>query len=206
LHYSIVESLVKRYHQWEFILFALLTLLSVLYGQTTVFYVIYFFWWAELIRLVADRFFYRQNPNAQRVSEKGNSFLESLLPMGIYFVFIVVFFGFILNLKNEEITFTNLRVLLFRNWFFNLNLLFVLAHRIVLHRTQQPVQVYFGAFTPNMIVLHVSIVIGGVLMFFVVRNYPQTFTPHNLWGSVLIILPFLLLKLVVQGRARDESY
>jgi hypothetical protein len=49
-----------------------------------------------------------------------------------------------------------------------------------------------------MVVLHISIVLGGLLMFFVVKNYPTVFTPENLWGSVIIILPFFLLKAVVQ--------
>ena len=54
--FSIVESLSRRYQEWEFVLFTLLTLLSILKGQTTIFYIIYFFWWAELIRLLIDAF------------------------------------------------------------------------------------------------------------------------------------------------------
>lgn len=203
--FSIAKSLASRYQQWEFILFTLLTTLSILKGQTTVFYVIYFFWWAELVRLLVDGFWYRRNPQATLASEKGNSLAASIIPMGIYLVFIVVVFGFIANFQNENIMFANMRVLVFQNWFFNLNLLLLLAHRIVLHRTHQPVRVYLGAFTPHMIVLHVSIVVGGVLLFFVVRNYPQTFTPDNLWGSVLIIFPFLLLKILVERGVNDSG-
>jgi hypothetical protein len=200
---GIAASLLRHYQQWQFVFFTLLTLFSILSGQSTVFYVIYFFWWTEFIRLVVDGLLYRQNPNAELMSKKDNSLFSSFLPMFIYLVFIVVFFGIIANLQNQEITFINIQVLVFRNWFFNFNLLTLLIHRIVLHRTQQPVKLHFGAFTPNMIVLHVSIVVGGVLMFFVVRNYPQTFTPDNLWGSVLIILPFFILKWLVERETRD---
>ena len=203
--FSIVESISRRYQEWEFVLFTLLTLLSILKGQTTIFYIIYFFWWAELIRLLTDAFWLRGNPQAVLASEKGNTLAGAIIPMGIYLVFIVVFFGFIANFKNENIMFANMRVLVFQNWFFNLNLLLLLAHRIVLHRTHQPVRVHLGAFTPHMIVLHVSIVVGGVLLFFVVRNYPQTFTPDNLWGSVLIISPFFLLKILVEKWNKEEA-
>jgi len=35
-------------------------------------------------------------------------------------------------------------------------------------------------------------------MFFIVKPFPETFSPDNLWTSVLIILPFLLLKIGMQ--------
>lgn len=92
----------------------------------------------------------------------------------------------------------NMKALFFQNWFFNINLFFVIAERIYLHKSHQPIQVSFGGFTPNMIVLHVSIILGAIMMFFVVKKYPVTFTPENLWGSVLIALPFLLLKMGMQ--------
>ncbi len=184
-----------QYRKWDFLIFTVLTLLSILNGQTTVFYLIYFFWWNELITIVIDRILYKQNPNAVFESEKGETVFSSLFIMGIYWVFIVVFFGFIAASKNTELIMVNMQVLFFQNWFFNSNLVVIILERIFLHKTRQPLEVSFGGFTPNMVVLHISIVLGGVIMFFVVKNYPGTFTPENLWGSVLIALPFLLLKM-----------
>lgn len=40
---SIVAQPKKHLREWDFLIFALLTALSIGYGQTTVFYVIYFF-------------------------------------------------------------------------------------------------------------------------------------------------------------------
>ena len=111
-----------------------------------------------------------------------------------YFIFIVVFFGFMANWNNDVLILTNMKVLFFRNWFFNINLIFVAIERVLLHIKQTPVTVSFGAFTPNMLVLHVSIILGVVLMLFIVRNFPETFTPTNLLGSVLIIFPFLVIR------------
>ena len=124
--------------------------------------------------------------------------------MGIYWVFLVVFFGFIAASKNSDIVFTNMEVLFFQNWFFNINLIFVIFERIYLHRKHQPLTIYFGAFNPNMIVLHVSIIVGGVILFFLVKQFPETFTPENKWGSVLIVLPFLFLKILVQKLTSDN--
>ena len=180
------------------LLFTVLTLLSILNGQTTVFYLIYFFWWNELIRSVVDRLTYKKNRNAIYDKENPSEFMGSLLLMGIYWIFIVVFFGFIMAPSHTEMITANMGVLVFQNWFFNINLLYVVLERIYLHKTSQPVQLYFGAFNPNTFVLHISIIIGGVLMFFVVKKYPAIFTPENRWGSALIALPFLLLKLGMQ--------
>lgn len=180
------------------LLFTVLTLLSILNEQTTVFYLIYFFWWNELIRSAVDRIAYKRNRNASYENEQPSDFIGSLFLMGIYWLFIVVFFGFIMASAHTEMITANMAVLVFHNWFFNINLLYVLLERIYLHHTRQPIQVYFGAFNPNTIILHISIIIGGILMFFVVKQYPLIFTPENRWGSALIALPFLLLKMGMQ--------
>ncbi|MFN0290416.1 hypothetical protein [Pedobacter helvus] len=199
-----INRQVKNYRKWDFIIFLSLTLLSVLNGQTTVFYLIYFFWWSALIQLVVD-FSYR-NWNKNAIREKDGQFeFGSLFLMGIYWVFIVVFFGFIAGSNHQDIIYANMQVLFFQNWFFNGNLIFILIERVFLHKTQQPVRIYLGAFSPNAIVLHISIIVGGVVMFFVVKNYPETFTPENRWGSLLIVLPFLFLKMLMQKLTASDN-
>lgn len=200
-----INRQVKNYRKWDFIIFLSLTLLSVLNGQTTVFYLIYFFWWSALIQLVVD-FSYR-NRNKNAIREKSDPFeFGSLFLMGIYWVFIVVFFGFIAGSNHQDIIYANMQVLFFQNWFFNGNLIFILIERVFLHKTQQPIRIYLGAFSLNAIVLHISIIVGGVVMFFVVKNYPETFTPENRWGSLLIVLPFLFLKMLMQKLTASDNF
>lgn len=179
--------------------FTLLTLVSLLFGQTTIFYLIYFFWCNELINMIVDRIFYRRYTAVVEIHGYG-----SLFVMAIYGVFILVFFGLIANWKNNDLIMVNLEILFLKNWFFNINLLFVLAERIYLHKTKQPMLLSFGSFTANMIVLHISIIVGGLLMFFIVKNYPTIFTSDNLWGSIIIILPFLLLKIAVNHYSKPN--
>ncbi|MEZ4968104.1 MAG: hypothetical protein R2814_00275 [Flavobacteriaceae bacterium] len=203
---SLIEQQVRHYGKWDFLIFTVLTLLSVLNGQTTVFYLIYFFWWNELIRLAVDRLCYKGNKNAIYYRDGlSGDFWGGLFLMGIYWVFIVVFFGFMAGSDNAEIMMANMGVLFLQNWFFNINLIFVLVERLHLHRVQQPLKIYFGAFNPNTIVLHISIIVGGVLLFFVVKGYPETFTPKNRWGSVVIALPFLLLKMALQYLTASDN-
>ncbi|MVO09192.1 hypothetical protein GOQ30_08470 [Flavobacterium sp. TP390] len=201
---AIIDQQLKKYQKWDFLVFMLLTLLSVLNGQTTVFYLMYFFWWNELIRLIVDRLYFKKNPNAINEDWQSTGFMGGLFSMGIYWVFLIVFFGFIAVSDNREIILTNMEIVFFQNWFFNLNLIFVLFERIYLHQKQQPLTIYFGAFNPNMIVLHVSIIVGGLILFFLVKRFPETFTPENQWGSVIIVFPFLLLKMLNQKLSSDN--
>ncbi|KJD31213.1 hypothetical protein PK35_15350 [Tamlana nanhaiensis] len=195
---TLLDKPLKHYAQWDFLVFTLLTALSIWNGQTTVFYVLFFFWWNELIRIIIDRILFKRNKNAVLVGNQSTSIFGSFIQMGVYFIFIVVFFAFMANWNNDTLILINMKILFFRNWFFNINLIFVIIERIMIHSSDQPVKVSFGVFTPNMLVLHVSIILGVIFMFFVVRNFPETFTPTNLFGSVLIILPFLLIRAAVQ--------
>lgn len=201
---AIIDQQLKKYQKWDFLVFILLTLLSVLNEQTTVFYLMYFFWWNEVIRLIVDRLYFKKNPNAVNKDWQATNYMSGLFSMGIYWVFLVVFFGFLAASHNTNVIFTNMEVLFFQNWFFNLNLIFVIAERIYLHKKQQPLSIYFGVFSPNMLVLHVSIIVGAIMMFFLVRRYPETFTPENQWGSVVIVFPFLLLKMLNQKLSSDN--
>lgn len=195
---------IKNYQQWDFIIFLLLTLLSIINGQTTVFYLMYFFWWNELIRIIVDKFYAKKNPNAINKDWQSSDLKGELFLMGIYWVFLIVFFGFIAASNNREIIITNMEIIVFQNWFFNINLIFILLERIYLHKKQQPVTIYFGTFNPNMIVIHISIIVGGIMMFFLVKRFPVTFTPENPWGSIVIVLPFLLLKILNQKLSSDN--
>jgi hypothetical protein len=177
-----------------FVVFLFCTAFSILKGQATVFYVIYFFWWSEFIRIITGRLFYKKENKEVAAEEKQDFLVGNLILMAIYLVFIVLFFGLFANWNNKEISLTNMDILFFQNWFFNGNLIFVLVERIYLLSAKKSLSVKAGVFTSNMLVLHISIVLGGILLFFIVKKYPNTFTPENLWGSVIIILPFLLLK------------
>ncbi|MDG4714341.1 hypothetical protein [Winogradskyella marincola] len=195
---SIIAQPKKHLREWDFLIFTVLTALSVGYGQTTVFYVIYFFWWSEFIRIIIKSIFQRFNKNNNSNQLEAKLMFGSLFMMLIYLVFIIVFFGLIANWNNSEITLTNMKIMFFRNWFFNINLLFVLLEHIYINLNSNNTIAVFGQFTSNMLVLHISIILGGIIMFFIVKPFPETFSPDNLWCSVLIILPFLLLKMGMQ--------
>ncbi len=189
----------------NFLVFTTLTIFALLQGQISVFYIMYLFWWEELIRIIVNAVYnrtYRQYAVVVDATNKtqGQSLLGAFFMLGIYLIFLVVFFGLMANWDNKHILFINIEVLLFRNWFFNINLIFILINQIGYRRSIQQVLPIDGPFTPNMIVLHISIIVGAVLNFFVVDRFPKIFTSENLLGSVLMILPFFLLRYFIQRK------
>jgi hypothetical protein len=194
-----------NYGNWDLLVFMCITAIGIVNGSISVFYLLYFFWWNELIRISIDKFFLNRNKNIVNASKMQAPGFGPYFQMGIYFVFIVVFFGVLANIKNKDIFITNMGILFFQNVFFNVNLLFVLVERIYLHKVHHPLKVETGIFTSNMIVLHISIIVGAIMMFFVVGKFPETFTPDNLWGSLLVALPFLTLKTGAQYLSKDNE-
>jgi hypothetical protein len=196
-------TIIHQYKRNDLLLFTFITALAVVFGQTTIFYIIYFFWWTEFIRILAVAF-HRFGNKSLMENHESISIFGPLFMMAIYFVFIVVFFGVIASWGNEEVTMVNMGILFFQNWFFNVNLIIV-AFEQVLFRGQATSSLGIGPFTPPILVLHISIILGGILMFFVVKNFPNIFSPQNLWGSLLIISPFLLLKYLMYNFLKPIS-
>ena len=191
------------YSRWSFLFFSLLTFISILNGKTTPFYIIYFFWWNEFIHLLVDKLLYKRNANA--ILTTNNNGFSSFGLMGAYWLFIVVIFGIMANYDNTKIVLINLEVLVLQNWFFNINLIGVAVGRIYLHLSKKAVEVNTGAVSPNMVVIHISIILGAFVLFFVVRKFPITFTPDNFWGSILIVTPFMLLKMLIDYASSPKT-
>ncbi len=57
------ERIIEQFYnhrKWNLFGFTFITFLSIYYGHSTIFYVIYFFWCNELINIIVDRFFANQ--------------------------------------------------------------------------------------------------------------------------------------------------
>ena len=169
---------------------------AIVQGKATIFYLLYLFWWHELIIIVIAYFYSRfGKKNYPETADTPNLFFPKFFMLFIYIVFIVVVFCFIANWENDQLLIFNFKVLLLRDWLFNCNLLgFVLYEWYWRYHYQNEIKSSLNPFSGRMIVLHISIIFGGVLYFFVVKRFPQIFTSQNLWGSAVIAVPFLLLK------------
>ena len=189
-----------------------MTIFALSQGEATVFYMIFLFWCQEVIRVIFTAgFFWFSNRKKETSTLKSVGFSPMIFGnfflLFVYLIFIVLLFGFILNWNNRELLTINLTTMLFRNVFFNLNLFFFAVMLFFqLKNEQQFIQkedLLF--FSPNQLILHISIILGALIQFFIVKKYPEIFTPENFWGSVAVLAPFLLLRLFIPGNLAETE-
>lgn len=176
----------------ETLTFLLITLLGVTNGQVTVFYIIYLFWFQELLRTLVDFFVIIQQKRT--IVEKWlclKMSFGSFFILWIYFVFIVLLFGFMLNWKKSDLLGDNLLVLMFRNWYFNINIILFLSEYIYFRKQADNTALEIYPFNRRHIILHISIILGAVIQLAIVPRLEI----ESKWVSALVILPFMLLKL-----------
>lgn len=168
-----------------------ITILGLFQSQVTVFYIVYLFWFQELIRTVVD--FVYLFLKKKTISEKFDfikSTFGSFFLLFIYLVFIVVLFGFMLNWNNRKLLNNNVLVLMFHNWYFNINILLFLAEYIYFRVKIKDSALQLYIFNRRHIVLHISIILGAFIQLAIAPN----FNINNILTSALVIVPFLLLK------------
>lgn len=194
----------KHFHRTETLIFLLLTIWGVAQGQVTVFYIIYLFWFRELTRTIIDILYAYRNGKEDGKQPGLKEICGNILILFIYLVFIVLLFGFMLNWNNRELLFTNMQTLVFRNLCFNLNVsLFILQYALY-RKSAGKKGLDIAVFGKSHIILHISIIVGALIQMGFVKRYPGYFSGGELWGSALVVLPFLLLKIWI-GRAARNS-
>lgn len=192
----------SRFSNLETLLFLFITLLGLVNNEVTVFYVIYLFWFQEFIRTVVD-FVYlliRKKTVKERFSFIKVSFGNFFI-LYIYLIFIVVLFGFMLNWGNQELLGKNVLILMFRNVYFNVNILLFLAEYVYFRSKRDSEGLQFYVFNRRHIILHISIIVGTFIQLAFTPNY----TIDSTWKSVLVVLPFLLLKIFLDKRLKDDN-
>ncbi|HNS41896.1 MAG TPA: DUF6498-containing protein [Taishania sp.] len=187
-----------NFHRLELIYFLLFTLWGVANGQVTVFYLIYLFWFQELIRTIVDLFFIikQQKTIAERWFSAKNSF-GGFFILFIYFVFIVVLFGWMVNFKNSELLATNIGVFVFKNWYFNSTLILFFIEYLYFRTQVDNSNLKIEIFNKRHIILHISIIAGAIIQMILLPKL----NIDNQWGNALVVLPFLLLKLFLNSQS-----
>lgn len=195
----IIDKNSSVYGWIDMVVMTLLTIMSVYDGKSTVFYIIYLFWWNEVLSILINTFFDKLYKRPKQPKEFSAGSPAGIL-LTVYWLFIIIIFGLITNWSNTNVLWANFEIMFFKNIYFNLNLLFIITEISffnIQYKNSLPAQASSGI-TANMIILHISIILGAFLLFLVVKKFPNVFTPENTWASLLIISPFLLLRFLVQ--------
>ncbi len=183
---------MKQLYKIDILTMLAITLLGIIQGQVTVFYIIYLFWFQELIRTLVDfeYLIWKKKTIREKFDFIKISF-GSFFILFIYVVFIVLLFGFMLNWGNRDLIGKNILVLMFRNWYFNANMLLFLAEYIYFRSRADNTDLQMPLFSRRHIILHISIILGA----FVQLAIAPKLNLENQWVSALTILPFLVLKI-----------
>lgn len=170
------------------------TLLTILNNQISVFYIIYLFWFHEFLRTIIKLVFYIFK--REKIVDKSAYFKtikDKMFVLFIYFIFIFIFFGLIIDWKNNPLIFINLEVLMLKNTMFNLTIATFLVRELLLYINDELNSFKEHFFLSNgIIILHISIIIGMFIWGFVPKSIYENSNSNLLSG--LIIAPFLLLK------------
>lgn len=173
----------------------LLTVAAIYAKQISVFYLLYLFWWDELIKTMFCWLRYKfKNDNIQNRPAYISSLKSRFFMLMVYVVFIVILFGLVINWNDNDLVLINLQVLFFQNSLFNFSLMTFLLRELYLYRySPQPTDSYHIIST-GIITLHLSVILGIFLWFFVTKK----FTVFEDYAVILSILPFLLLRVIFE--------
>lgn len=185
---------MSKLFQLETITLLIITLLGVINGEVTVFYIVYLFWFQELIRTVVDAVFvFNKSKTTTAKSIFVSSMISSFFLLFVYLVFIVVLFGLILNLGNEKLMQQNILVVIFQNWYFNITMLLFSVEYIYFRKNEDNTSLALKIFNRRHIILHLSIILGGLIQMSLVPRLDL----NIIWHSAVVVLPFLLLKIYI---------
>lgn len=171
------------------------TFLAIVNNEITVFYIIYLLWFHEFLRTIIRIAFYILKRS--KIIDKQTYYTTlkgKLFILWIYFIFILIFFGLMLDWKNEDLIFINLQVLMLQHMLFNLTLVTFFIREMILFFNDDLRNINANVFlSKGIITLHISIILGILIWGFLPKNWYEN-TDSNLLAAA-VIAPFLLLKL-----------
>lgn len=197
---------VPIYNWTNLLLTVLLPAVGLIMGHVSVFYIIYLYWWHELISSVMDAVYFPAYKRLHPEVTVGNPLFSRFFLLVIYFVFIVVLFGIMSNWGNEKLLTLNLMVFIFRDIGFNLSLIGLVVNEWWLRQYRPAAYVIQqNPFSGRMWVLHLSIIFGGMLYMAVTTGFFKGFKTEHPLTAVVAAVPFLLLKAFAAYRQAKAS-
>lgn len=172
----------------------LLPVILLFRGQVSVFYIIYLYWWHELISIGMD-VFYASTKRKDSSESLLNPLRFQLLTLAIYLSFILIVEGCMNVVNEKEWMKRSADVFYFRNLMFNFNMIILLLNEWwVRHFCVTQRNAGIDLFSKKMIVWHWIIMLGWVMFFSVLHWFPDMLTtPHRL-EILLLGAGFLILK------------
>ena len=176
------------------------TIIELYYKQTSVFYILYLFWFDEFIKTISNwiTYYFKKNKIENQARFLENIKTRFFMLFG-YFLFIVILFGLVMDRNDFNLIGINLTVLAFQNTFFNLSIAAFVIREIYLYRNNSKDDEAFYTVSNGVIILHLSIILGVFIWFLSTRKFQIPVEYVNIFS----IIPFLLLKLLFEIKLKE---
>ncbi|WP_299248326.1 hypothetical protein [uncultured Cytophaga sp.] len=176
-----------------------LTIAAIVTKEITIFYVIYVFWWDELIKAIFEtiKLSFQGNQIEDVAAFKIQLYVRFFM-LFIYVVFILICFGFLIDWNIKDNVSKNIDVFIFRNIYFNLSLLTFIGREVYVYANTFHSKVNVAnVFTKGGLTLHLSIIFG-MLLWGLSTNKIGSFMPESFssYSYIVSIIPFFIIKFI----------
>jgi len=188
------------------LLFSAYAIYSIVYYNANLFFIIYLFWFDELIRNVSMYIqvkMHQENPKIVKefTKQEALSNVKSrFFFLFVYSVFIVIVFGlfFHLDKDDKDALIRNIHIFMFQDMAFNICLMIAIVREIIeiraakLHK-YEPLPP-FNAMSGHLLTLHLSIIFGGLMWALTSGKFENFSFSLGSFNRYAIILPFFIIK------------
>jgi len=190
-------------------------LLGLLQGNGSIFFIVYLFWFDELIRTISlyvqSKIYTKRNPTDQSFKTSFKLIKGRIFMLLVYSVFIVIVFGIFFNIFQKDLDnlTQNVLILTFNNLSFNICLLISIVREILTIRANSKLLKNYKPdvqlMSTNIMTLHISIILGGLFWAFVNGKIGNYKLDLGLFQPYAIGIPFFAIKLFFDIRAAKED-
>lgn len=204
-----MEKAQKNINILFLLLFSAYAIYSIVYQNASIFFIVYLFWFDELIRSISmyiqvkmhkeDLRTVREFTKEQALSNVKSRFFF----LFVYSVFIVIIFGLFFHLakNNSDQLVRNIRIFLFRDIAFNICIMIAIVREVIQIRTTSlnryaPIP-SFSAMSGNLLTLHISIILGAFMWAITSGKFTNFSFTLGSFNQYAIVLPFFIVKFCV---------
>ena len=204
-----MEKAQKNINILFLLLFSVYAIYSITYQNASIFFIVYLFWFDELIRSISMYIQLKMNTEDLQIvpkftkSQALTNIKSRFFFLFVYSAFIVIVFGlfFHLDKENTDALGRNIKILFFQDIAFNVCIMIALVREIIQLRTASlnrdaPIP-SFSAMSGNLLTLHLSIILGAFLWAITSGKFTSFSFTLGSFNKYAIILPFFIVKFCV---------
>lgn len=192
------------------LLFTAYTVYAIITGNVNVFFLIYIFWIDEFLKTLFDLFRYLfLKENIKDAIDFLNNLKARFFMLFLYFVFIVILYGFVFSFgETYESIGNNILILFFRDTAFNICFLTLLAREIngfIISIYKKDV-ISVSVNSSGIITLHVSIILGAFAWAAVNNKFDWININLGSLNNYIYIFPFIVIKFLFEMYEIRSNY